>query len=482
MRKKMKHGEIIIMAAGVKSAYAAAELLKENPQRYILVSSDRHIARCLQDIRDCLDGVKASCIGQYRRLGEMALGEINLAHIMPVDNIKKEVNELMVDLRKGRGKRKPIKVRFHDAAVGIPSEKGRPNIYELVRGANEAINFYGDNEFNHKVVRHLADLEKLSKMDWAKAKRIAGTKERRPLGSSNELMAVRQTIARFASVEDPVLILGPTGVGKDVFARTIHFISERTGAYVPVNCAVLGATSEIAPALLFGHVKGAFTGASQAGLGYFAAAEKGTLFLDEVGELPLNCQALLLRALDEDEGRIIPVGGVKEKAVDVRLVAATNRNLGKMVDEGTFREDLLYRLNTLTVRIPTLKKRMGDARSLVAHLKPGMVLDERDWAAIDSYDWPGNIRQFMSLLRRAEVLGHSVVEAVEEEMGQGAGVMVDGQFLPDDRDSAAVRPLDDVKAEYVRWALERCDGDVTKTAALLGVSENTVRKWTVEAE
>jgi DNA-binding NtrC family response regulator len=250
------------------------------------------------------------------------------------------------------------------------------------------------------------------------------------LGASQGIKPVRDTISQL--LKSPlgndvgVLITGPSGSGKEVVARLIHELSGRSkGPWVPVNCGALPET--LIESELFGHEKGAFTGANARKLGVFEMAEGGTLFLDEIGELPLNMQSKLLRALQEKSFR--RVGGTEEVKVDVRVVAATNKDLRVASQNKTFREDLFYRLNTVQIHVPALNQRMTDlqfyAKALLAQVTKGVSKAPREFLSdcfplLQNHDWPGNLRELRSVIQRAAMLTQGPVvtaEAVANALG-----------------------------------------------------------------
>jgi len=206
---------------------------------------------------------------------------------------------------------------------------------------------------------------------------------------------------RAAAGDAKVLITGETGVGKDVLANHIHQLSQRSRAeYVAVNCA--GLTESLLESELFGHVKGSFTGAFRDKVGKVLLANGGTLFLDEVGEMSLRMQALLLRFLEN--GEIQPVGSDTTRKVDVRIIAATNRDLSELVRSGQFREDLLYRLQVIHLHVPALRERRPDIRAIgqrfIAAANPHMTLTEEAWKALERYRWPGNVRELQNVIEQ----------------------------------------------------------------------------------
>jgi formate hydrogenlyase transcriptional activator len=240
------------------------------------------------------------------------------------------------------------------------------------------------------------------------------------VGSSEALRQALRQVAKLASSDSTVLILGETGTGKELIARGIHKRSKRGDrAFIAVNCAAI--PSSLIASELFGHEKGAFTGATQRRLGRFESANGGTIFLDEVGDLPLEVQVALLRVLQERE--IERVGGDKSIPIDVRVVAATHRDLNALVAEGKFREDLLYRLNVVPMEIPPLRERMTDIPLLVEYFidrfgkKAGnkfRTIDKKSLKLFQAYDWPGNIRELQNVIERAVILSEGETFSVDE--------------------------------------------------------------------
>ncbi len=229
------------------------------------------------------------------------------------------------------------------------------------------------------------------------------------LGSTRAMQGMFADIKKFAPTPMPVLVLGESGTGKELVARALHDFSLRKGGpFVSENCAAIPET--LLESVLFGHAKGSFTGAIKDHAGHFVAAHGGTLFLDEIGDMPQSMQAKMLRALQEGEVR--PVGGNRARKVDVRVVAATNKDLQAMVGQGTFREDLFYRLNVLRVTLPPLRERGDDivvlARHFLAkscaHRERPLRLSAPAEAAIAAGQWPGNVRQLINEMQRVAAL------------------------------------------------------------------------------
>jgi len=298
------------------------------------------------------------------------------------------------------------------------------------------------------------------------------------VGDSAPMADLRRTIDKVAPSTATVLVTGDSGTGKELVARALHYAGDRGGGpFVPVNCGAL--VSSLLDSELFGHVRGAFTGADQHKRGLFVAAHGGTLFLDEIGELPLELQPKLLRALQD--GEIKPVGGVETTRVEVRVVAATNRDLGELVGAGRFREDLFYRLNVIRIDVPPLRARRADIAPLARHFAEAAAVRARRGrvelapaaiAWLEAQPWPGNVRELENAIERAVVLASSDVLDVDDVRPPGAPAAAPGAALPTDR----VPTLDELERAHILRVLEQCDGQKTKASALLGINRTTLWK------
>jgi transcriptional regulator with GAF, ATPase, and Fis domain len=221
-------------------------------------------------------------------------------------------------------------------------------------------------------------------------------------GSSPAAQQLREQIPLFAIEDEPVLILGETGAGKSRIAQIVHRFSGRSGPFIVVDSPAV--PEPLFESELFGHVRGAFTGADRTRVGLAEAAAGGTLFLDEIADVPMAVQAKLLRLIDRR--RIRPVGASAEKQIDVRIIAATNRDLAEEISRRRFREDLFFRLNVLTIEVPPMRTRREDFRTLAdesAHLLRGRRLGPGFWAVVDGHDWPGNVREFLNFIKRVGI-------------------------------------------------------------------------------
>jgi two-component system response regulator HydG len=304
------------------------------------------------------------------------------------------------------------------------------------------------------------------------------------IGSSPAMREMADLIDRVACTRVPVLILGETGTGKGLVARAIHAEGPRARApFIGVNCAAL--PENLLESELFGHAKGAFTGASYARSGLFADADGGTLLLDEIGEMSPALQAKLLHVLEN--GTVRPVGGAKERPIDVRLMAATHRNLRARVASGQFREDLLYRLDVVTLELPPLRHRRADLPELLAHFlarergkHPQSCVEAFAPDALElllEYAWPGNVRELEHLVERVVVLGRSPrVAAAELPLSVRTRVANPTPF------SGPVVPIREVQRRYTAWAFQQLEGRRMATAEKLGIDDKTLSRWLADEQ
>ncbi|HKP59482.1 MAG TPA: sigma-54 dependent transcriptional regulator [Polyangiales bacterium] len=298
--------------------------------------------------------------------------------------------------------------------------------------------------------------------------------------ADSRMLALDADLTRAARGSISVLILGETGVGKEVVAEQLHLRSGRVGRFVPINCAAL--SENLLESELFGYEKGAFTGADKTREGLFEAANGGTLFLDEVGELPLATQVKLLRVLEER--KVLRVGGRSARAVDVRFVAATHRDIEQAAEQGAFRQDLYYRLNGITLEVPPLRERPADIAPLAAMFLAKSTqllgrdrppqLSEAALQALLDYAWPGNIRELRNVVERALLLcdspsvlpEHLPAKLLREPQAQAS--------VAQDPRAELMRQMELVERQRIIDALSKCAGNQTLAAQSLGISRRTL--------
>ena len=309
------------------------------------------------------------------------------------------------------------------------------------------------------------------------------------VGSSPDFRAALAIAAKAARARVAVLLEGENGVGKDVIAEAIHAASPRAKKpMVSVNCGAISAN--LVESELFGHEKGAFTGAFERKIGRFHDADGGTLFLDEVGEMPLEAQAKLMQVLET--GEVLPIGARHPREVDVRVIAASNTRLLDEVEAGRFREDLYYRLNVVQVTIPPLRERTGDIPALARHLlariaeQPGLRplgITDSALALLVQYDWPGNVRQLQNALFRAAVLCEDTaltdedfpqIAALGVRQRAPAAAPIGGGGVTLFRPDGNLRALDEIEADVIRLAIGHYRGRMTEVARRLGIGRSTL--------
>ena len=308
----------------------------------------------------------------------------------------------------------------------------------------------------------------------------SGESEAAIIGHSPAIIEVMKTVARVAPSQATVLITGETGTGKELIARVIHGFSDRAAQrFVAVNCSALA--EGVLESELFGHVRGAFTGAALSRPGLFREADRGTIFLDEIGDVSPALQSRLLRVLQEHE--ITPVGADTPVRVDVRVLAATHQNLEALVQQGRFREDLYYRLNVVAVKLPPLRERLQDLPLLVHHFlrrlaaqhgHEPVALDPEAESYLLAYSWPGNVRELVNVLERAIVLAAQGVigpEHLPAELRQQDGVP---PAQTAEAGPAALLPLAEVEKRHVLAVLRAARGNRERAARILGISRRTL--------
>jgi DNA-binding NtrC family response regulator len=374
-----------------------------------------------------------------------------------------------------------IKENLPDTQVmmitGYPSIEGA--VEAVKKGAEEYLSKPFTDDELIAAVRKALDRLYLRRAGRAKPQPLA-TARHGFIGESEAIRKVLRAASKAATASATVLITGESGTGKELVARAIHYKGPRSSApFVPVNCA--GIPDGLIESELFGHMKGAFTGATDSRAGFFQTADGGTIFLDEVSEISFAMQAKLLRVLQDKQ--VCMVGSSRSRKVDVRIIAATNRDLLGQVKKGDFREDLFFRLNVITIEVPPLRERDDDVLLLVQHLtsrfarelgKPRPQFSDDALQALRNYYWPGNVRELENVMQRlmvmtdAETLGIAELPApMRFSASRGAGLR---------------RTLAEVEAEHIRNVLDGVGGNKTQAAEILGIDRKTLREKLKKAE
>ena len=296
------------------------------------------------------------------------------------------------------------------------------------------------------------------------------------VGRSAALTSILETVEAIAARKCPVIITGETGVGKEMVARQIHNASDRSErVFVPVDCTTL--TGQLFESQLFGHVRGAFTSAVDTTLGFFRAADGGTVFLDEISEIPFELQAKLLRVLQE--GAVTPLGSTKSYPIDIRVLCATYRDLHEMVKEGTFRADLYYRLNVVNLEVPPLRWRKEDILPLAEYFlanqatfygEPPKVLSRTAKKLLSNYAWPGNVRELANAIERAYVL--TTGREIQPVVLPFEVIIADSPSYPKDE----LPTLDEVKRKIITQTLEFTKGRKIAAAKILGIERRSLNR------
>lgn len=375
--------------------------------------------------------------------------------------------------------------RAVDPELPVILMTAQASLQTAVRAVNEGAYYYLQKPFANEellaICRRAAEARELKvenkrlKKEIKKRARSAGN---RPIGVAPRFIDVLELAETVAGSGSTVLISGESGTGKEVLARYIHELSDRSErAFLSINCGAL--PESLLESELFGHIKGSFTGAVRDRDGLLVAATGGTFFLDEIGEMSPSTQVKLLRAIQERE--VIPVGATKAVSVDVRIIAATNRDLEEEISRGAFRSDLYYRLNVIQLHLPPLRERTEDVPLLAKHFLERMAGSEEGATVatitddtlgiLERYDWPGNVRELENALERAAVLS--------------AGSVIRPEALPDrvreapkprlGADEAPSNPtMEVVERAYIQWVLQSEGGNKTRAAEVLGIDPSTL--------
>jgi DNA-binding NtrC family response regulator len=303
------------------------------------------------------------------------------------------------------------------------------------------------------------------------------------LGEDPKVRAVKKLVAQVAGTDATVLIYGESGTGKELIARLLHQQSaRRNAAFIALNCGAIA--DSLIESEMFGHSKGAFTGAESARVGLFEAAHRGTIFLDEISEMSRSLQVALLRILQS--GEYTPVGSVESRFCDVRVIGATNCDLGPLIEQKKFRRDLYYRLNIIRIDLPPLRERLGDIPVLVNHFlnifadaygKPDLEIATEARESLLGFDYPGNVRELENLIRRAVVLCSDGIITLEHLRPEPRAVhRTAAKTGPSGYHAAREHAMQQFERSYILSALRECGGIVSRAARLTGLSERTFHK------
>jgi two-component system response regulator PilR (NtrC family)/two-component system response regulator HydG len=446
------------------------------PERIVVVEDDRDLREFLAEaLADAGYAVEAFPTADAA-LGRLAAGE-------PADLV---VTDLILPGMRGHELLREIRARRPELNVVVITAFGSiDSAIELMKaGAYDYLTKpFGTDELLLTVERALQ--ESRLRREVARLSRAAAAPPPGFVGASRPMQELFRLLSRIADSGHPVLVTGESGTGKELVAGALHRYSGRS-AFVAVNCAAL--PENLLESELFGHVKGAFTGADRDKVGLFHAADGGTLFLDEVGELPPALQPKLLRVLESGEVR--RVGATEAHRVDVRVVAATNRDLEEEVRDGRFREDLFWRLNVLHVAVPPLRERTADIPLLAEHFlaasgpaagssRPGARRISREaLAMLTSYPWPGNVRELRNAIARAATLASTEEVRAEDlpprvrEVGRAATLVAGA--------SQRRLPLRELEREYILEVLRQTAGNKSRAAEILGLDRKTLYRKLAE--
>jgi DNA-binding NtrC family response regulator len=375
-------------------------------------------------------------------------------------------------------------IKSHFESLPVIMISGAGDVATVVEAMQKGAETFLQKPFGHEsLMLALGQVERVIASNRAiEALRRSGARDsvEEFIGISEEARKIDRLIDQIAPAPSPVLLEGESGSGKGLVARLIHQRSPRArGPMVDLNCA--GLSRELLESELFGHEKGAFTGAISMKPGLLEIASGGTVFLDEIGDMESSLQARLLKALEDKRFR--RVGGVRDLQVDFRLIAATNRNLAEEVAEGRFRRDLYYRLNVVRIDIPSLRKRMEDL-PLIAEVLTTQIsrdigkrpskISPRALQKLQSYSWPGNVRELRNVLERAMLVSGTAEIRVEDLLLESQPAPPSDATLSSPVEEWEIRPLDEVVSSYVGRAVDAAGGNRRKAARLLGISPSTL--------
>jgi len=459
-------------------------VLIADDDRAIRLVLDRALSNAGYDVRATDNG---STLWQWVEAGE---GDIVITDVrMPdVDGL-----DLVPQIRQARPEMKIIVMSAQSTLLTA--------VKAMERGAYE----YVPKPFDLDELLSVLERAASSPAESAESDEAAEDEKLPLIGRSPAMQEIYRTVARLMTSDLTVMIVGESGTGKELVARALHdFGQRRNGPFVAINMAAI--PRDLVEAELFGHEKGAFTGANTAGIGRFQQAQRGTLFLDEIGDMPLDAQTRLLRVLQE--GEYTTVGGRNALKADVRIISATHRDLGQLIRNGQFREDLFYRLNVVPMKLPPLRERKEDIPDLVRHFidqaaasgAPVKTIAPDAMMALESHSWPGNVRELENMMHRVAALYTEQViggEIIHQELAQLQTVTTTGVTENESLSSAVEkhlreyfeahrgmlphsglygRVLHEIERPLISLTLEATRGNQLKAADVLGLNRNTLRK------
>jgi DNA-binding NtrC family response regulator len=375
--------------------------------------------------------------------------------------------------------------RQHDPTLPVILMTAQASLQSAIQAVNQGAYHYIQKPFSNDellmICRRAVEARELKQENQAlktEIRRRDASTTGRPIGRAKPFAEAMKLAETVAPTDSTVLISGESGTGKEVAAHYIHALSDRSGGpFLSINCGAL--PENLLESELFGHTKGSFTGAVRDKDGLFVAARRGTFFLDEVGEMSAATQVKLLRALQERE--VIPVGATEAVPIDVRIIAATNRDLEEEIRRGSFRSDLYYRLNVITLHLPPLRSRGDDIPALAEYFlqryaasrgKQAPRLDSEALAALQHYDWPGNVRELENALERAAILSETAgeigVAALPSRITTPRAQPLVADHLPPNPQ------LEIIERAYIHWVLQAEGGNKTRTAEVLGIDPSTL--------
>jgi DNA-binding NtrC family response regulator len=437
------------------------------PAKILVVDDEPSILRLL---REALTqwGYQIKCASGATEALEAVRGDIFDAVITDIRMPEMSGLELLKEIKR------------HDESIEVVMMTGYPTIASAVEALKDGAYDYLSkpvilDELRHLMARMMERRFLRGEVHSLRARLGEELAVNELIGNSGPMQRVKDIIAKVATTDSPVLIEGESGTGKELVAAAIHRLSSRAkGPFIPVNCSAI--PEDLLESEFFGHVRGAFSGAVSDALGLFRGAHEGTIFLDEIAELSPALQVKLLRVLQEMQVR--PVGSTKAYTVDVRVIAATNRDLDRTIAEGQFRQDLYYRINVVRISLPLLKTRREDLPALVNHFirrfnrrfrrdLRGITPDAL--AALNGYDFPGNVRELENLIERAYAMGArdqiTLADLPSLTSGHAAPILASGGAIPQ---------LAEVEKELILRALAFYKDDKEQAAKALGISRRTI--------